>query len=768
MKNKNNSSLHSILIYLSTLIVYIAAVSSAAADYLKMNPPPDVDKIDHNDWNGINYKPTCWVATAANMLAGAGYGDGNTVQKRADEIYDEICDGNIVDCCQTGWTDTALKAWLDSNDNKWKQTNPYKKITVYGEPNCKSTRAPWRNPDLPKFLGNHLRSTAMAVLSINATPCETQGHAVTAWGDGNDADELTGNPGKVKVSDSDYFSNWNQVVQTYTYDDYNNYCKIDPCCSNGVGWYFNYNYTPPPHYRIDNVTLLTPEPCASDPNIGSTRQCVGSYKIKQNNSSGSATGLRYKVSSDKMFWYQTSIDWDTNNPPTITEINNPPTQLQVSWDLNDNPVPYGTDVNITTRVEIPCSSVTGVSYSDVNFSYPQPGSLPFPYLYEIMWHHHREPPGLIPNATGGHVVGAFGIYIDPDGMNKIAEYRFTTQYDYTEDPEYHEFFLDSASPQPYYVGNFRFGHSYASLEDKDLWKFDNWWFVYPVIEPIGTPIEIGVDFSGRGLLPYPKGQDDKDYVPPQKCGDPGTRYASGDIDKDCKVDWRDFARFALPSAACTPFSDNFDDGNISDWTVTVSGDATFGVSTGKFVSPPYSVHMSSTGNYMAMGVSPVYELDLTKDYNVSFDFLLPHTNNHWFEVFNNHQTYLVIDYSTDLKWYVEPGPAQLIMNLQTNRWYRIELKVHQLTSTYDVYIDGEPKATCPFWTHAGFENTFRIGDRADDSTDRGEAYWDNIVIEQVKYSDGDINKDCKVDLQDLALFAETWLMCTDPNQANCP
>jgi len=182
------------------------------------------------------------------------------------------------------------------------------------------------------------------------------------------------------------------------------------------------------------------------------------------------------------------------------------------------------------------------------------------------------------------------------------------------------------------------------------------------------------------------------------------------------------------------FSDDFDDGDISDWTVTTTGNATFDVSTDKSVSSPYSVHMDSTGIYKATGVSPIYDVNLSENYNISFYFLVPHTNNHWFEVFNNHQTYLLIDGSTDLKSY---SPTQLIMTLNTNQWYLIEIKVYPSSEDYDVYIDGEFKKTCPFWIHTGFETNFRIGDRADGSTDRGEAYWDNFTITQPVDSDED-------------------------------
>ena len=68
---------------------------------MKMNPPPDADKAAGGGTNN-----SCWLATASNMLAGAGYGDGTTVQQRADDIYADMT-GNYG-IAPSGWTDVAL------------------------------------------------------------------------------------------------------------------------------------------------------------------------------------------------------------------------------------------------------------------------------------------------------------------------------------------------------------------------------------------------------------------------------------------------------------------------------------------------------------------------------------------------------------------------------------------------------------------------------------------------------------------------------------
>jgi len=146
--------------------------------------------------------------------------------------------------------------------------------------------------------------------------------------------------------------------------------------------------------------------------------------------------------------------------------------------------------------------------------------------------------------------------------------------------------------------------------------------------------------------------------------------------------------------------------------------------------------MDSTGDYKAMGLSPPYDVNLSENYHISFSFLIPHIDNHWFEVFNNHQIYLLIDEEDDLKCY-DGDDSYMIDELTTNQWYPIDINVHPSSKTYDVYIDGEFKKTCPFWIHTGFETKFQIGDRADGSTDKGEAYWDDFVITQPVDSDGD-------------------------------
>ena len=81
----NPSRVPPILWLLAVVILVLPGV--AAADWIKPlespdDPVPDVDKTSPDR--------TCWLATAANMLGAAGYGDQATAQDRAQTIYDQL------------------------------------------------------------------------------------------------------------------------------------------------------------------------------------------------------------------------------------------------------------------------------------------------------------------------------------------------------------------------------------------------------------------------------------------------------------------------------------------------------------------------------------------------------------------------------------------------------------------------------------------------------------------------------------------------------
>ena len=73
-------------IILCVIILFCGFISGpVSAEWIKSppDPLPDVDKEPPGDMS-------CWLATASNMLAGAGYGDGTNIQERAVDLYNEL------------------------------------------------------------------------------------------------------------------------------------------------------------------------------------------------------------------------------------------------------------------------------------------------------------------------------------------------------------------------------------------------------------------------------------------------------------------------------------------------------------------------------------------------------------------------------------------------------------------------------------------------------------------------------------------------------
>ena len=471
-----------------------------------MDPPPDTDKVTPIASNDNS----CWLATAANLLAGAGYGNGTTVQARAKEIYDQL----VIQFTKPpgGWTDTAITWWLTSTNNKWTK-NPYTIVTVYGN---KTPKYPWADQNGARFIANELRRCQFVGLSISWPTDQviggvpvigSGGHAITCWGDEGPNSNLSANPTQLRVTDSDNDTGGN--VQTYTYDQYTNPNPGNP--NEGNGWYFNYD---PNHPYIKHICTLCPTDDLSDNKL--TQKVVGSYKIHQSKLlKKGATDLHYEVGTDvAILSYKTTINWPVKNPPKIEEVlttingKQTRTKLKVDWDLTESPVPFCKWVTITTEFILP--TWNSLNYTNVKFTYPQPFII-LPDLYFVVKTPILEKPESIPNVTGGYLVGSFEI-INPKLVAEksvIAEFRFVHQYSYNQSPEKHA--ISIRGLKGYQIRNLRFGHSYGYLIGEELWKFEAWKTRMPekTID-LDRGIELNLDWKGE--LPYPQGEDIKGRI----------------------------------------------------------------------------------------------------------------------------------------------------------------------------------------------------------------------------------------------------------------
>jgi hypothetical protein len=529
-------------VILLMLLVFCLAGVAARADWLKMDPPPDVDKKTHGHTN----KPTCWLATAANMLAGAGYGTGSTVQTRADAIYNQLITN--YGTSTGGWADTAMNWWLGSTNNTW-TNNPYLTVTVDG---TKSPPAPWfHDPqgnlfnitdDGPEFIANELRRCQMLGISITFTP-SGNGHVFTAWGDNNDdPNELTSNPTKVIITDSDGMEYGGKDTRTYQYNKGTN------------GWFISYSN----NTYIKHIVTLCPIDDPNDTTSARTLKHASSFRVK-NNLGGPAGAMHHMIASNvNILTYLTTNDWTTDEPFIHERI--PRTNVCFAWDLTTNTIPANTWVTVTDTMVLgysPTTTVKVTSTAPFLLAYqppPDPDTTQHDFDLSLQTLELAGGSDLTePNITGGYVVGAFDLYSDPGGTTVVSEHRFCAEYKYFQDPENHQLdLISNGLDEPTWVGNFRFGHSYGLLGESALWEFEEWdvleGAIYGGFESAGNGVS--VPFVLPGLLPYPTAENYIQPVP-ASCGDDGTEYLPADFNEDCYVNLEDIVYFAQLWLECT-------------------------------------------------------------------------------------------------------------------------------------------------------------------------------------------------------------------------
>jgi hypothetical protein len=495
MKKKNfNLTLPVISILLILLLV-------GCNRYLKMNPPADVDKsLPHPPGTLDN---SCWMATAANMLAGAGYGNGTNVQQRADDIYgDMAAHYGILD---RGWPQAALQWWLGSANNTW-TNNPYTLVSYHGN----TSMYPWNNSDIPLFIGNELRKCHFLGLAFSWPTDAVDGagrpiiglggHATTPWGDSYWDEEITLNPFDLYMTDSD--RDIGGDLRRYNYDSYSNPNPGGP--NEGNGCYFSYDNN---HPYIRGIISLEPVDDVTDNR--QTQLVVGSYRIHQGERI-SATDLHYTVGTDvNILSYKTKLDWTYSFTPTITENSPVRNSLEVDWDLTSKPVGRCNYITITTEFVLP--GWNAIYYRNVHFTYP---IAIIPKIPNVAWRIETpfvDSPDTIQDITGGYVIGSFEIINqDPeDEMEILAEYRFIHQYNYNQVPESHRFQLLKA--EGLVIRNLKIGHTYSRLDMQSLWSFNDWMTVEEEEKDVSTNgYNLDIDWSGK--LPYPKGIDVKDVI----------------------------------------------------------------------------------------------------------------------------------------------------------------------------------------------------------------------------------------------------------------
>ncbi len=233
--------------------------------------------------------------------------------------------------------------------------------------------------------------------------------------------------------------------------------------------------------------------------------------------------------------------------------------------------------------------------------------------------------------------------------------------------------------------------------------------------------------------------------------------------------------FAAGTALGAPFSfsDNFEDGDISDWTTVTSVTGVVEVSNARSCGAGiWSLHIKSIpqgDRAYALGPAGHFaNLDYTKAYTIDFDFNYDKSNDangfHFLEVMAMNgpggvarHVGLYLDTpgmagGQDALVYRDAVPSNhTVAGLKEDVWYHLDIDIDPAASTYDLTVTDPQGANQLYdWVHAQWVNQlttsdipfigagqsdgffpFRVGDRNSDAAtyDHGEAYWDNIVIQ---------------------------------------
>jgi hypothetical protein len=233
-----------------------------------------------------------------------------------------------------------------------------------------------------------------------------------------------------------------------------------------------------------------------------------------------------------------------------------------------------------------------------------------------------------------------------------------------------------------------------------------------------------------------------------------------------------FASLNPAAAAPFTFSDNFNDGDISDWTTVTGGTGVVEASTNRSTGGGiYSMRVESIQSgdraYAQASAATFNQLDYTKSYTIDFDFSYDKSNDangfHWIDVMvmnapggTTRHVSLYLDTpgtidGQDALIYRDATPSnQDVAGVKEDVWYHLAIDVDPSDETYDLTLtsptgtqhvydpDGQQwvnqlvTSDIPFMGSGcgGGFFPFRLGDDNADGTtyDHGEAYWDNIDI----------------------------------------
>lgn len=200
-------------------------------------------------------------------------------------------------------------------------------------------------------------------------------------------------------------------------------------------------------------------------------------------------------------------------------------------------------------------------------------------------------------------------------------------------------------------------------------------------------------------------------------------------------------RGSLPTTGII-WSENFDNGNISNWTIINPNPGyqpiTLGLSTIQSYSSPYSLLVDSPDEnyYSGYALGPMVSVDLTKPYTIEFWFRWNDFHYGYFCCFGHidavlDQPFLGIDFKDDTGEHVNTGPAFNSYCL-VNTWTHFQFNINPATSSFTMIVNGNTILTFNYTLSIPGTSQFGIIDGGAPYPEPDffdQCYWDDMRIE---------------------------------------
>ncbi|GEM_PF-2949359 len=178
---------------------------------------------------------------------------------------------------------------------------------------------------------------------------------------------------------------------------------------------------------------------------------------------------------------------------------------------------------------------------------------------------------------------------------------------------------------------------------------------------------------------------------------------------------------------------HFTDCLLTGWTVGSFGAGVFDADPGIFVSEPCGLLASSPGyESAAWGITPAFGLDVEQPYTISAKFIALSPENEGFQVLNNDQVNLQLNYPTELVAIQPSGPPISFGMLNPGMWYSLTVRCYPESGSYDVYLGemgmGEELVGSAEVLNPIADDFLLLGDTDSLGSGRGECAWDDILV----------------------------------------